>query len=273
MRICLRPRLWVMIAYQLDVRRTGIGLDLFHRLAARDHTGHGRMLEAPGQRPGRHRHTIGHLFFLDLLHLPEPILNALEVPAGTQIALLGEPGARLILATQEAAGERDPSQNTQILFNAGGKCRLFGTAIQPVVDHLDSTGAKLDSPGHLMGRVDPGTDRDAQVTDLAGSDLLVEHGPEGIVVKDIVATRVKLVQVDPFHLQGPQRVLKLRAHLLRRPKILALQVTDEPVSELGSNDPMVALAPDRVANQGLGEMIPVALGSVNEVDAKFPGSP
>ena len=70
----------VVVADQFEICRAGGALDLFRRLAARNDTGDGWMLQAPCQGPGSHRHAGRHLVRLDLLHLPQPLLNTGRIP-------------------------------------------------------------------------------------------------------------------------------------------------------------------------------------------------
>jgi hypothetical protein len=81
------------------------------RLAAGDHTADGRMLQAPGKRPRRHRHPRGYLGATDLVHQFELALDLGRVLPGAPVVAGGDPGARLVLAAQVSIGQRLPDND------------------------------------------------------------------------------------------------------------------------------------------------------------------
>src|SRR3954471_18894045 len=95
------------------------------------------MPEAPRQRPLRHRHPRRDLALGDLLDLAQLSIDRGAVPAGADIALR-KLVARLVLAGQEPAGQRDARQHAQVLPLTRVEYTLLGRRpIEPVVDDLD----------------------------------------------------------------------------------------------------------------------------------------
>jgi hypothetical protein len=65
----------MVVAHHVELGRLRVGLDLLDALAAGDHAGDGRVLQAPGQRPGRHVDALRHLLAADPLGLLERALH------------------------------------------------------------------------------------------------------------------------------------------------------------------------------------------------------
>jgi hypothetical protein len=61
----------MVVPHHVEVGRLRVGLDLLDALAAGDHAGDGRVLEAPRQRPRRHVHPRRYLLVADPLGLLE----------------------------------------------------------------------------------------------------------------------------------------------------------------------------------------------------------
>ena len=72
----------------------------------------------------------------------------------------------------------------------------------------------------------------------------------------------------PVGPQGPERGDELGLDLLRSEAVGPVHEAVEGVAELGGDDPAVPVVPRQVvADQALGQVIAVALGSIDEVDA------
>jgi hypothetical protein len=110
--------LWVIVPDQVQVGRAGVGLDLLDRLAAGDHTADGRVLQAPGQRPPRQGHPLGHLSPPDLVHQLQLALDFGRVVPGTPVVAGGDLGAGLVLAAEVAVGQRLAYKYPQVLVQA-----------------------------------------------------------------------------------------------------------------------------------------------------------
>ena len=67
---------------------------------------------------------------------------------------------------------------------------------------------------------------------------------------------------------GAKRV-ELAEDLVGRPQLVPLEVAGVPVAELGGDVPLVAAALDGLADEPFGDVVAVALGGVEEVDAEF----
>ena len=60
---------------------------------------------------------------------------------------------------------------------------------------------------------------------------------------------MELIKIDVIGLQSPQRILKLLLDLVGLEKIFPFEVRLEFVTELGSNNPLLAPALDGMADQ------------------------
>ncbi len=80
---------------------------------------------------------------------------------------------------------------------------------------------------------------------------------------------MELVQVDGVRAQRVQRVLKLLAHLVRRPDLIALETPIEAVAELGGDDPVLPVVADGTPDHLFREVIAVAFRRVDQVDAQI----
>ena len=83
---------------------------------------------------------------------------------------------------------------------------------------------------------------------------------------------MELIEVDPVGPQGPEGGDELGLDVLRPEAVGPVHEAIEAVTELGGDDPAVALVPrEIVADQALGQVVAVTLGRVDEVDAGFGG--
>src|SRR5690606_11233752 len=114
----------------------GVGLHLLDTLAPGDDGRDGRMLQAPGERPLRHRHAGRHLFAGDALDLGQLAIALLSLVPPAHLAGV-EGMAGLVLARQVPAGQRHPRQHPQVLLPADREGRHLRRALQAVVDDLD----------------------------------------------------------------------------------------------------------------------------------------
>jgi hypothetical protein len=120
---------------------------------------------------------------------------------------------------------------------------------------------------------------DTEIAHRALGDLLVERFPQAVLVEDLVGAGVELVEVHVIGSKRPQRPLQLSDHLLRRPVIgsdrsrrptgLLHGLGVKSVAELGGDHAVVPLLVDRLADEGLGQVVAVALGGVHQVHAEF----
>src|SRR5437016_11485087 len=100
----LLRRLWMILSYKLaQLRCLRIRFNLLDTLAPRNHARHGRMLEAPRQRPLRHRHVLGNFFALDFFDLAELGVDLFRLVLLTEFS--AESMTWLVFAAEQTAGE------------------------------------------------------------------------------------------------------------------------------------------------------------------------
>ena len=81
---------------------------------------------------------------------------------------------------------------------------------------------------------------------------------------------MKLVEVDHLEAQRLERGFNLLENACRGEVLSAVQEAVEVVAELGRDEPVrTVVAAEVIADQPLGEVIAVAFGGVDEVDADF----
>jgi len=117
----------------------GVGGELGDILAAGDDARDGRVLQAPGQGPRRHRHAGGN-FRSDLLDLGEQAID--EFGGVLRAGVGGKARAGLVFAGQIAAGQWHAGENAEVLGLADRQGHVLVTAVEAVVDELD----RLDMP-------------------------------------------------------------------------------------------------------------------------------
>lgn len=76
------------------------------------------------------------------------------------------------------------------------------------------------------------------------------------------------MQVDVVGPQRFQRVFQLQEHILGLARFRAIERLVKLVTELAGHDPLVALAFDRLSNKRFRRVVAIALGGVDQVDAK-----
>jgi len=149
-----------------------------------------------------------------------------------------------------------------------GEIELLGAAVEAVVNHLKGLGAK---PPRLAGlRLAAfARDRDAQVPDFAGLLLFGQHRPQVVVQELAVGAGMELVEVYGLQAQRAQGGFKLLAHARGREVFRPGHESLEAVAKLGRHNPArPVVAAEVIADQAFGEVIPVTLGGVEEVDAE-----
>ena len=83
---------------------------------------------------------------------------------------------------------------------------------------------------------------------------------------------MELVEVNGLHAQRAKRSFELLAHIRGGEVFGAVHELFEVMAELGGDDPARAVvAAEVIADQALGEVVAVAFGGVDEVDAQFGG--
>jgi hypothetical protein len=107
------------------------------------------------------------------------------------------------------------------------------------------------------------------MADAARPDLFGERLPELGVVEGLVRAGVELVEVDVIGSERFERGVELAEDLVGRPQLIALEVAEVAMPELGGDEPLLATALDGLADQPFGDVVAVALRRVEEVDAEF----
>src|SRR5207249_5098541 len=101
----------------------------------RDHTADRRMLEAPRQRPLRHRHAGRDFFPRDLPHLTQLLVDLLLGLAGTKV-IAGKMRTGLVFAAQETACQRHARENAELVLHRVREIAHLRTLVEAVVNYL-----------------------------------------------------------------------------------------------------------------------------------------
>ena len=120
---------------------------------------------------------------------------------------------------------------------------VFGRTVQSVVDDLDRLGPHGAGLGRLV-RVVVLADRDPQVADAARLHLFGQRGPQLRVVEGLAAAGVELVEVDVIGSQRLERGVELPEDLVRLPQLIPLEGAQVAVTELGGDEPLLAVTLD-----------------------------
>ncbi len=215
-------------------------LEVRERAGARDRQRHGRVGEQPGER--------------DL--------------AGARVVLGGDLGGRSAGLGEVAGGQREPGEEAEPVALADGE-HAGRAAVGEVEAVLDADDVDDRARDVELLDADVG---DADVADLA---LVLEllQGADGLLVGHLGIGRVQLVEVDPIDAQVAQRALAGIAQVLRArvarplPRARALQPA------LRRDQQPLRVGVQRLGDELLADVRPVAVGRVDEVHAELDRAP
>ena len=101
----------------------------------------------------------------------------------------------------------------------------------------------------------------------------MQHGPKFLVLKNLIAAGMKLVEVNIIRLQRPERILQLPPNLIRRPGIGFLRGTRIGMAEFGGHHPIRPPAFYAFPNERFHGVVAVTFGRVHEIDSQLVGAP
>ena len=162
-----------------------------------------------------------------------------------------------------ARGEREPGKEAQPVALADLEHVLRG-AVGEVEAVLD--GDDLDDRARLLELLERHV-RDADVVDEAVALQLGERA-DGLLVGDVRVGRVQLVEVDALDAQVAQRALARLAQVIGPAVARPLARAAARQAALRGDDQAVGVRIQRVVDELLAEVRPVAVGRVDEVHAE-----
>src|SRR5438270_8055207 len=110
------------------------------------------------------------------------------------------------------------------------KVIVFGTPVEPVINYLQCLRANAPRlPG--LGFTAFAQNGNAQMADLSGTLLVVEHCPELFIVERIIRTGMKLIQVDCIYAERPKGRLQLEPRRVHREIVRAVHEAMKVVAE------------------------------------------
>ena len=111
---------------------------------------------------------------------------------------------------------------------------------------------------------------EADVPDLALLLHLLQRA-QGLLERRARIDAVQLVEVNALHLQPAQAHLDALNQVARAAHVLRFSRPLPRDSAFGGNDKVVGIRKERLGNQPLGNLRPVSVGRIDEVDAQFDG--
>jgi len=176
--------------------------------------------------------------------------------------------ARLVLAAEEAAGERAPGDHSEALELAGRHDLLLDVAHDQAVLRLVASEAGVVVPladGHRLHQPPAFVVAAGDVAHLASAHEIVE-GAEHLLQWRLLVDVVDEVEVDMLHAEPAQAVVQRLEDVGARHAGIVRPRTHR-VEELGGDDGLVAPALQRVAQHGLRFAGVVGVRCVEHVDA------
>ena len=174
-----------------QIGRCCVGSNLSSVFATGDHRGNRGAPKTPGKGPLRHRDTVGYFGGPYAFHFLQVALQLFGIQGGA-VVVRQKGGAGFVFTGQESTCQRYASEDAKLSFLSMGEVILFRTPVEAVINYLQYLGANAARLFGL-GYAPLSQNRNAQVADLAGALLLIEHRPQFVVAEGIVRSRMKLV--------------------------------------------------------------------------------
>ncbi len=257
----------------IEVGGGGVGFDLSGVLTAGDDALDMRGTEAPGEGPLRHGNAGGEFSGCDAFDFAEAVVHTLGLPFGADV-VVGEGGAGLVFAGEEAGGEGDAGEDAEVEFVGIGEEKLFGGTGEAVVDDLEGFDVVVVGLLDLEGGFDGVGDGVADMEDFSGGFGFFEDGADIFAGEEFIAPGVVLVEVDVIGLEGGEGGFELLLDVRAGAGFIAGEGGGVFVAELGGDEEMVAEVEvfEGLADEAFGGVVAIAFGGIEEVDAEFVGA-
>src|SRR5258708_2887167 len=107
------------------------------------------------------------------------------------------------------------------------------------------------------------------MTDSPRLHLFGQHFPKARGLEHLVVAGMKLVEIHIIALQGAQASFNLIQDIGRLVVRRSIEEAVEVMAEFRPDNPILAIAANRAANQSLGKVIAITLGGVDQIDARL----